>query len=318
MQSEAASTDDDPSGPRSVVWLMRIAWIALVCWACVRGYLAHPSRDAVEVSRWINADIARTEQLVRRLIFEWCTDIASFVAIGMVSFLVLSTMLGGWRAKARVGVIVAVGIAVCGLVRGVELSRLPAPGHLLVPLCAYLLGAWVLLVHGSAARGSVVRALAGLLGQMAAFLILMGVVMVAVAWLSLQDRPLPIEAIEVSMGDKRRLANTLRGSRAGPNGPAGSGWTSGISTCSSPPGCPSLSCLQSAGQARRRAHRCRACVRAQVPRPGKVRERPTSWYGPRRRRRIERAGRSAVDWSPGGARMAPGAGFAVARDHNSP
>ena len=211
MQSEAASTADDPSGPRSVVWLMRIAWIALVCWACVRGYLTHPSRDAVEVSRWINSDITRTEQLVRRLIFEWCADIASFVAIGMFSFLVLSTMLGGWRAKARVGVIVAVGFAVCGLVRGVELSRLPAPGHVLVPLCAYLLGAWI----GRAwLRGP--RALAWLLGQMAAVLLLVGVLMIAVGWLSLQDSPLPIEVTEVSMGDKRRLANTLRGSRVGP------------------------------------------------------------------------------------------------------
>jgi hypothetical protein len=167
----------------------------------------------VEVSRWINTDIARTEQLVRRLIFEWCTDTTSFVAIGVASFLVLSTMLGGWRAGARVrvGVIVAVGIAVCGLVRGVELSRLPAPVHLVVPLCAYLLGAWI----GRAWRLGP-GALARLLGQMAAVLILVGVLVFAAGWLSLEDSPLPIDATEVSMGDKRRLANTLRGSHVGP------------------------------------------------------------------------------------------------------
>lgn len=211
MRGEVTSTDDVPSRPRSVVWPMRLAWIVLVGWACASGYLANRSGVAEDVTRWINTDITRTEQLARRIILEWGADIASFAAIGLVSSLVLSTMLGGWRAGARVGVIVAVGIAVCGLVRGVELSRLPAPGHLLLPLCAYLVGAWV----GRAwLRGP--RALAWLMGQMAVALILGGVAVLAVGWLSLQDRPLAIEATEVSMGDKRRLADTLRGSRAGP------------------------------------------------------------------------------------------------------
>lgn len=210
MQSDLASTEDLRTELRPLVWLMRIAWIALVGWACVRGYLAHPSHDAVEVTRWINTDITRTEQLVRRLIFEWSVDIASFVATGTLSFVTLSTMLRRWSAQARLAVIVVVGIAVCGLVRGVELVRFPAPGHLLVPLCAYLLGA---AIGRACLRGP--RALAWLLGQMAAFLILMGIAVVAVGWFALQDRPLPIEMIDVAMGDKHRVANTLRGDRIG-------------------------------------------------------------------------------------------------------
>jgi hypothetical protein len=212
MQSETSLPAIDSNARDKVIWPARVALVLLVGWMCVSGYLRHPSRYELEISRWINGDVSRVEQIARRLIFEWCTDLAAFVAVGALVYLAMGTLVAGLRSLARIGVLVVVGIAICGLVRAVQLSHLPAPGHLVLPLLAYLSG---MGIGRAGLRGP--RALVWSLPPMAAVLILAGGIAVGVGWRSLDDKPLPFEPTAVTMGDKRGLANTLRGSRTGAN-----------------------------------------------------------------------------------------------------
>ncbi|WP_406693495.1 hypothetical protein V5E97_20910 [Singulisphaera sp. Ch08] len=208
--SETGSPTGEWNRIALLVWPARVAIVLLVAWMCLSGYWKHPSRYDLDLSGWVNADAPRLEQIVRRLIFEWGTDLAGFAAIGVLAYWALGNLemrIGRW---ARLGLIVGAGVAICGLVRGGQLGQIPALGHLVLPLGAYGLGAWV---GRACVRGR--RAILWLGPQFGALLGVVGVLVLVVGWLSLQDEPLAFEPTAVGMGANRKLANKLRGTRDG-------------------------------------------------------------------------------------------------------
>lgn len=191
-------------------WSARVAAVILVAWMLVAGHLKHPARYDLEASSWVNADAPRLEQIVRRLILEWGTDFASFVATGVLAYWALGTLgtrIGRW---ARVGVLAGAGAAICGLVRGTQLGQIPALGHLVLPLGAYGLGIWV---GRACVRGR--RAILWLGPQIGAVVGVVGVIALVAGWRSLQNEPLSFEPTPASMSGNRELANKVRGTRDG-------------------------------------------------------------------------------------------------------
>lgn len=193
-------------------WASRVAAVLLVAVICLSGYWRHPSRYDLERSGWVNAEAPRLEQIARRLLFEWGTDWAGFVALGFLAYCALcgfESRLGRW---GRLGLIGAAGIATCSLIRWVQLGRLPALGHLVLPILAYVLGSWV---GRACVRGR--RSVRWLGLQLGVGLGAVVGLALVVGWLSFQKEPLAFEPTVVSMGESRGLANTLRGTRDGAN-----------------------------------------------------------------------------------------------------
>jgi len=186
----------------------RVVLVMLTAWICFVGYGKHPSRYDLEASGWVNADAPRLEQVARRLILEWGTDLAGFVALGFLAYFALRTLEPRFGRKGSLGAIVAAGVAICGLVRGVQLGQLPALGHLVLPLAAFGAGAWM---ARACTRGR--RAVLWLGPQAAACLVVVGVMALGMGWLAIQDQPLSFEPTVVSSSEKRGLANRLRGTR---------------------------------------------------------------------------------------------------------
>lgn len=190
------------------LWALRIAPLVIIAWLCAYGYLRHPSRTPLDVSLWQNVAADRATQVAHRLLVQWGMPLGAIALVGLLSVVVLSPLVPRLSTGQRVGALFVLGVAICGLVRGVQLYRVPSLGHLLLPLSAFLLGA---LVGQAVLRGP--RAVAWRLGQIAIAALSAVVVMAALLWMSLQAEPFPIDATAVSKGAMRGLANTIRGHR---------------------------------------------------------------------------------------------------------
>jgi hypothetical protein len=210
MPSESTRSMIETNRNPFVVRPARAAVLVLAAWMCLGGYLRHPSRYDLERSGWVNADAPRLEQVARRLLSEWGTDLAGFFAIGVASYLAPGTLAAGLSSQARIGIILGSGIAICGLVRGMQLGHFPEPGHLVLPLGAYFFGVWVARAF---VRGR--RALLWLGAQIAAFVMAVCGTLLLLGWLSVQNEPLAFEPIAARTIGTRELADKLRGKHEG-------------------------------------------------------------------------------------------------------
>ena len=190
------------------IWTSRLILVALVAWLAIGGYLRHPDRTPVDTALWQNIEGHRATQIAYRLLVELGTPFVGLLLTGMLAPAVIASFRPNFTRRAHLGAIVLLGVLICGLIRTAQLWHLPAPGHLLGPMIAFLVGAWI---GQDWNKGT--RALAWRIGQIAAILLVAAGVLLGMLWMCIQSVPFPFEVEPVSKSDLRILAETVRGHR---------------------------------------------------------------------------------------------------------
>ncbi|MBI2827101.1 MAG: hypothetical protein HYX69_20720 [Planctomycetia bacterium] len=163
----------------------------------------------IDVSAWGTEQGPRPLDVVRHVMFAGLAELGWFAFLGLLAPLSLGGLLAGLGRSARAIAIVLAGLALTIVVRVCELGAAPSVGHLVLPLAAYVAGAWI----GAAwLRGP--RALAWLVPQCAGLIFVLAAGAAWLGWRALASDPLPFPPMPVSDSERRHLAQVIRANRS--------------------------------------------------------------------------------------------------------
>ncbi len=194
------------------LWLARLGLLATVGWLLARGVLGQMGWDAADISGWEKTPLVHLRAIAKGLVLAGVFEACLFFIVGLLVPMALGRFPANRFLRSVVVSIIGVGIAIG--VRSVEVAGVPSGAHLVVPLLAFVLGAWI----ASAWRRGL-RAFLWLVPQLGVLLLLLAAGAIALAWLAIESDPLPVAHIPVTPAERRQLAETLRGKRTDGEGP---------------------------------------------------------------------------------------------------
>jgi hypothetical protein len=184
-----------------------VSLIALAVYVMFLLYRGSGGR-AGSVPLWNLDDLSRFPGWIGGLVLMNLLEFAYFVPLGFIAAMVVARKPGRGR-RFLLGVLTAgvagtLTVAICGI--GTILARPQGtPADLVLPLLGSLLGAWAGMTW---LRGW--RARLWFLPKVALLVSLPVLCVGVLLWLSLEARPLPLEAAQVTSEEKRRLVSLIR------------------------------------------------------------------------------------------------------------
>ncbi|MFH1882705.1 MAG: hypothetical protein ABIL62_08350 [Planctomycetota bacterium] len=194
------------SGPRKYV-----GWIVLAAYSLFLVYRAlHHGEggDIANVPVWELQDSRRLLGWIGGLVLKGFCEFAYFVPVGFIATMVVPRGLGWFRRFPISLPALVLGSTLAVLVRTVEIGwswHLAVVVGLALPLLGCLFGTWM---GTTWLRGW--RARLWFLPKIALLAFLAALCTSIILWLSVEEKPLPFEAVRVTSAEKRRLVHLIR------------------------------------------------------------------------------------------------------------
>lgn len=188
-----------------------IAWISLAAYSTFlvcRALLRHRAGDAAYLPVWELQDSHRLAAWIGGVAFAGVCAFASFVPVGLLAAIAVPSRRRRLHGLAVRLVALAIAGAIAVLVLTIENGSLWRPttaARLVLPGLGCLSGAWVATTW---LRGR--RARLWLAPKIAAMVLAATLLVGLVLWLSVESRPLPFEAADVTSAEKRDLVRLIR------------------------------------------------------------------------------------------------------------